>query len=126
MQSSDAGSLPLKRVKRDKWVNIKVSESERDAWQAYAQSQNSNLSDIFRRLIAHETGLKVRLENLPVKKKQLRPSRRVNPDLLRELARIGNNLNQIARWANTYKSDAEAIEVLQALIAIERNLPDAH
>lgn len=36
----------------------------------------------------------------------------------RQLARIGNNLNQIAKWANTYKSTAEAVEVIQALRAI--------
>ena len=29
-----------------------------------------------------------------------------------ELAKIGNNLNQIARWANTYKENAEAAEYL--------------
>ena len=27
-------------------------------------------------------------------------------------ARIGNNLNQIARWANTFASEAEAVEVV--------------
>ena len=40
----------------------------------------------------------------------------------RELARIGANLNQIARWANTYKGDAEAVQVLAHLVAIERDL----
>jgi len=46
--------------------------------------------------------------------------------LLRELAKVGNNLNQIARWANTYKSDADALEVTQALLSIQRVLPHAH
>ena len=40
----------------------------------------------------------------------------------RELARIGSNLNQIARWANTYKEDAEVVEVVAHLVAIERAL----
>ncbi len=31
----------------------------------------------------------------------------------RQLARIGSNLNQIARWANTHKSAAEAVEILR-------------
>ena len=54
----------------------------------------------------------------------------------RQIARIGNNLNQIARWANTFKASAEAVEVIAHLIAIERALlaltsvrfpdPDAH
>lgn len=41
-----------------------------------------------------------------------------------ELARIGTNLNQIARWCNTYKTTAEATEVLAALVAVERQLKD--
>jgi hypothetical protein len=40
----------------------------------------------------------------------------------RELGRIGNNLNQIARWANTHKEAAEAVEVVAMLLRIEREL----
>ena len=40
----------------------------------------------------------------------------------RELARLGNNLNQIARWANTHKEAIQAVEVIAHLIAIERAL----
>ncbi len=40
----------------------------------------------------------------------------------RQISRIGNNLNQIAKWANTYKSTAEAIEVIEALRTIEQTL----
>ena len=40
----------------------------------------------------------------------------------RELARIGANLNQIARWANTFKAHAEAVEIVAHLVAIERAL----
>ena len=35
----------------------------------------------------------------------------------RELARIGSNLNQIARWANTHKENAEAVEVIAHLVS---------
>ena len=38
---------------------------------------------------------------------------------LRQLARIGANLNQIAKWANTYKRAVEAVEVLTALASLE-------
>jgi len=41
---------------------------------------------------------------------------------VRQLARIGANLNQVARWANTYKSQAEALQVLAALFSLEREL----
>ena len=34
-------------------------------------------------------------------------------------AGIGANLNQIARWANTFKANAEAVEIVAHLVAIE-------
>lgn len=40
------------------------------------------------------------------------------------LANMSNNLNQIAKWANTYKNDADAGEVLEALLILERQLED--
>lgn len=41
---------------------------------------------------------------------------------LRQLARIGVNLNQLAKWANTYKRAVEAVEVLTALASLEREM----
>lgn len=38
------------------------------------------------------------------------------------LARIGSSINQLARWANTYKRAAEAVEILTALAGIERRI----
>ena len=40
----------------------------------------------------------------------------------RQVARIGANLNQIARWCNTYKPGADAAVVAAHLVAIERAL----
>ena len=63
-------------------------------------------------------------------------AREAERERTRELARIGANLNQIARWANTFKANAEAVEIVAHLVAIERALaalapvgspdPDAH
>ena len=50
--------------------------------------------------------------------------REVERERTRELARIGNNLNQIARWANEHKSAADAVEVSRHLAAIELALRD--
>ena len=46
----------------------------------------------------------------------------VERERTRQIARIGNNPNQIARWANTYKTATEAVEVIAHLVAIERAL----
>ena len=40
----------------------------------------------------------------------------------RQIARIGNNLNQVARWANTRASALEAVRVIDRLKAVERAL----
>ena len=47
------------------------------------------------------------------------PAAAVERERTRQVARIGNNLNQIARWANTYASTAEAVEVVAHLVAID-------
>ena len=39
-----------------------------------------------------------------------------------ELARIGSNLNQLARWANTHTSALEAVTVIAHLTALSREL----
>ena len=50
------------------------------------------------------------------------PAAEVERERIRQVARIGNNLNQIARWANTFASTAEAVEIVAHLVAIERAL----
>ena len=50
------------------------------------------------------------------------PAAAVERERTRQIARIGNNPNQIARWANTYKTATEAVEVIAHLVAIERAL----
>jgi predicted transcriptional regulator len=42
--------------------------------------------------------------------------------LVRELARIGNNLNQVARVANRYQGNAEAVQICTALVTIEKQI----
>ena len=57
-----------------------------------------------------------------VKPPRRRKRAEVDPTLLRELARIGNNLNQLARWANRDKKAVEARAVIARLIEIDREL----
>jgi len=44
-----------------------------------------------------------------------------DPDLLRQIAAIGNNANQLARWANS-NPKADSVEMLAALHDIEAAL----
>ena len=94
---------------RDVWVKIRASEAERAEWHAKARSAGLTLSDLVRRSVG-----------------RVRPwtvaHAEVERERTRELARIGANLNQIARWANTFKANAEAVEIVAHLVAIERAL----
>ena len=46
----------------------------------------------------------------------------VERERTRQVARIGNNLNQIARWANTHASGFDAVEVIVHLVDFARPL----
>ena len=81
---------------REVWVKIRAAE--RADWHAKARSVGLSLSDLVRRSVG-------RVRSWTVAHAELERER------TRELARIGSNLNQIARWANTYKENAEAVEV---------------
>ena len=102
-------------VLRPKWVHVLLSEQERTVWQAGAGAAGLTLADLIRQRMgdAREVGRD------PIRR---RAARRADPALLAALGRIGSNLNQIARWANTHKDKAEAIQVLAALVSIEQTI----
>ena len=75
-------------------VVIRVHPEERDLFKLNAGVHGLSVSDYVR-----QTCLGLRLRRTPEEKRWIR-----------ELARIGSNLNQLARWANTYKESLEAVE----------------
>ena len=85
---------------------IRVHPEERDLLKLNAGVHGLSVSDYVR-----QTCLGLRLRRTPEEKRRIR-----------ELARIGSNLNQIARWANTYQDSLEAVEVLAALARIENQI----
>ena len=99
-------------AKRTKWVHIKVSEDERAVWKIQAEASGQTLADLIRTLLGAKPD-----GTAPRKKRALR---RADPILIATLGRVGNNLNQLARWANTHKSRVETVQVILTLIAIER------
>lgn len=100
----------MRRVKavRSVAIVVRLLPEERDAMRLNAGVHGLSMSDYIR-----QTCLGIRLRRTPEEKRRLR-----------ELARIGANLNQLAKWANTYKRAAEALEVLTALAAIERTITE--
>ncbi|UQZ88836.1 plasmid mobilization relaxosome protein MobC [Deltaproteobacteria bacterium Smac51] len=93
-------------MSRHLWLKIRVTADERERIQATAQATGMSASDYIR-----QRTLTCRL----------RP-REHEREIIRHLARIGANLNQLARWANTNKHQAESLAVLIALERIRRDL----
>lgn len=86
-------------MKRTAMIKVRVSASEKTEIEHKAQLAGLTLSDFIRRTVAGSRTRQTQVER----------------EHLRLLARVGNNLNQLARWANTYKSDMEAVRLLVAL-----------
>lgn len=90
-------------------IEIRTTPEEKQHWQAIAENKGVSLSELVRSALG---GQRLRKRREPPK---------VDPDLLRELARIGNNLNQIARAANR-RHPVPAAALLMQLIEIDREL----
>jgi len=92
---------------------MKVTQSEKSEWQNLAKSYGVSLSELIRQ----------KLKNVKsVKKKRVKT---VDPELLRAINAIGNNLNQISRKLN----EGQKFDAILELASIEEKLErvlDAH
>lgn len=83
-------------------IRVRCTAEDRTRWHRLAAECGLSLSALMRRALG-----------------QVRPWSPGRVDLererIRELARIGNNLNQLARWANTHKGGLDAVRVLSRL-----------
>lgn len=99
-------------AENEKRLNVRLPESEHTRWVDAAADRGLTISALIRSAMA---------ENLQLRKPR-KPQRAVykpvNPELLAALARIGNNVNQLARHAN----ECGDLPTLVALAAIEREL----
>lgn len=90
-------------------IRVRCTTEERTRWHRLAAECGLSLSALMRRALdqvrAWSPG-RVDLER----------------ERIRELTRIGNNLNQLARWANTHKAGLEAVRVLSRLAELAETL----
>lgn len=105
----ECSSLFIMTEKRNINLTIRVTPTEKLAWQEKAVLSGLTLSNLIRQAMSRTRTWTVSNSSLI-------------QEQTRQIARIGNNLNQIAKWANTYKQTAEAIEVIQALRLIQETL----
>jgi len=102
-----------KKPTKDKFIKLRVSEKERDRWNAKAKNAGLTLADYFRKLADEEP-----TNITPVGLNSRRKFTPADPELVRQIARIGNNLNQIAKAVN----QGHSTDLLEQLITIERML----
>lgn len=106
---------PSKNAERDARVIFRCSQAEKAELLLKAELANVRLSDLMREALAL------------VEAKRRRALPRVDPALVFQVARVGGNLNQIARWLNASASAGhvpliDALVVASRLVAIERAL----
>ncbi len=90
-------------------VAVRLTPTESADWRAKAATAGVPLSTLIRRATARTRTWTARAAE-------------VERERTRQVGRIGNNLNQIARWANTHKTATEAVTVTAHLVSFERSL----
>ena len=112
----------MKRDKLSSVIAFRVPQEVGDEWRKRASDSGMNLGDWVR------TKIHINEVDLCITKKQT-PRRGVNlnknfksadPALIAGVGRVGNNLNQVARWANTHKNKADAVQIIAHLIQLRR------
>ena len=83
-------------MNRNRFIKVRVSDSEHQDIKAKATEAGLTVSDLMR----YRT-LGTRLRQTDNAKERIR-----------QLARIGSNINQLARWVNTRKDRVTALEIL--------------
>lgn len=96
-------------------MEVRTTRADKARWQALAESRGVSLSELVRLAL---DGQRPRQPSRACLRRAPPP---VEPALLRELARIGNNLNQLARAANR-AGPVPAAALLVRLIEIDREL----
>ena len=90
-------------------VAARVTPAEHAAWREKAAAAGVSPSALLREAMART-------------RTWTASARAVERERTRQIARIGNNLNQLARWANTHALTAEAVSVIAHLVSFERSL----
>lgn len=89
-------------------LRVRFSDDEWQALQDLSESASMTMSEVVR---DHLGKVKVR-------------NRKDERDRVAMLNRINANLNMIARWVNTHKGAADAVQVVTHLMAIEREIKE--
>lgn len=97
-------------------LTLRVPASFRQTLEAEARASGVNLSDLMRRRLASSKAPPL---GRPAPRRRqpavLGPVSRADPDLLRQIAALGSNMNQLARAANAGALAGTSIEIVVVL-----------
>lgn len=110
--------MPRQKPTADARLAFRLPSAVADDWRRQADRAGLSLSDWLRSQIdeRQQTGIAP-----PRTRRTRRNYIPADPELVRQLAWIGNNINQLARWVNTNKSGIEAVELLAHLSALSHS-----
>lgn len=106
---------------KNRLFTMRVSDEERQQLKALAAASGDDgmsLADLIRQCLQTAT-----VGRRPPR--QQRTEVVASPLIVLAVSKCGSNLNQLARHANRFQSAANAVQIIAALIAIERQLSAA-
>ena len=90
-------------------IHVRTTAAEAEAWREKARTAGLTTSELLRQAMRETEVLS-------------EADAEARRELTLAVARVGANVNQLARWANTHKGEADATRVLVQLAAIGREL----
>ena len=102
-------AVRLMASRRTGQIHLRAAPAEIADWRTKAAAAGVPLSDLLRQAMARTRTWTAAAAD-------------AERERTRQVARIGNNLNQLARWANANAAAVDAVEVIAHLVAFEREL----
>jgi adenosyl cobinamide kinase/adenosyl cobinamide phosphate guanylyltransferase len=104
----------MKQGQKSKRLSVRLGLDEWDFLQREAEESGMVLSDFVRAWVRDRMGVENKKEYRKKKprKKYREENKKEYREVAEQIARVGNNINQLARWANTYKSAAEGARMI--------------
>ena len=104
----------MKREHKSKRLSVRLGVKEWDFLQREAEESGMVLSDFVRAWVRDRMGVENKKEYREKKPKKNTGKKNKEEcwEVAAQVAKVGNNVNQLARWANTYKSAAEGAQMI--------------
>jgi len=105
--------------KKLKQVKVNFYQEQHQLLKQKADENNMTIAQYIRQKLELELDKKDTRKKYQETKKIIYS--KTNPELLYQLSKVGNNLNQIARNLNS-KKDIDSVDILQTLLNIEKKI----